>query len=119
MSQVDETSGKPADVDFRRFCGASESRKPRIGRWCTEGAYVFITGRRENELSKAAQDIGRDVMSVQGDVASLPDLDRLSAQIQKEKGHLDILFANVGAARYGRLAEITEDLYTRDLSPKS
>ena len=76
-----------------------------------EGAYVFITGRRENKLSKAAQEIGRNVMSVQGDVASLLDLDRLFAQIKKEKGHLDILFANAGAARYGRLGEITEDLY--------
>jgi len=76
-----------------------------------EDAYVFITGRRENELSKAAQEIGSNVTSVQGDVASLPDLDRLFAQIQKEKGHLDILFANAGVARYGRLGEITEELY--------
>ena len=76
-----------------------------------EGAYVFITGRRENELSKAVQEIGSNVRSIQGDVASLPDLDRLFAQIQKEKGHLDILFANAGAARYGRLGEITEELY--------
>lgn len=76
-----------------------------------EGAYVFITGRRATELTKAAQEIGRNVASIQGDVANLADLDRLFAQIEKEKGHLDILFANAGVARYSRLGEITEELY--------
>lgn len=76
-----------------------------------EGAYVFINGRRESELAKAAQEIGENVTSVQGDVSKLADLDRLFSQIKKEKGCLDVVFANAGVARYGRLGEITEELY--------
>jgi NAD(P)-dependent dehydrogenase (short-subunit alcohol dehydrogenase family) len=76
-----------------------------------QGAHVYITGRRESELSKAVQEIGENVTGVAGDVANSADLDRLFAQIKKEKGHLDILFANAGVARYGRLGEITEELY--------
>ena len=65
-----------------------------------EGAYVFITGRREPELAAAVKDIGRNVSGVQGDVSNLADLDRLFAQIRKEKGKLDIVFANAGVAKY-------------------
>ncbi len=56
-----------------------------------EGAYVFISGRREGELAKAAQEIGENVTSVQGDVSKLADLDRLFIQIKKEKGRLDVV----------------------------
>jgi NAD(P)-dependent dehydrogenase (short-subunit alcohol dehydrogenase family) len=62
-----------------------------------EGAYVFITGRREPELARAVKEIGRNVTGVQGDVSNLGDLDRLFAQIKREKGKLDIVFANAGA----------------------
>ena len=64
-----------------------------------EGAYVFITGRREPELAAAAKEIGRNVTAVQGDASNLGDLDRLFAQIKQEKGRLDIVFANAGAAK--------------------
>jgi len=76
-----------------------------------EGAYVFITGRRERELATAVKEIGTDVTGVQGDVSDLHDLDRLFAQIKREKGKLDIVFANAGAAKYARLGQITEELY--------
>ena len=76
-----------------------------------EGAYVFITGRREPELAAAVKEIGRNVTGVQGDVANLGDLDRLFAQIQQEKGRLDIVFANAGVAKYAPFGEITEELY--------
>jgi NAD(P)-dependent dehydrogenase (short-subunit alcohol dehydrogenase family) len=76
-----------------------------------EGAYVFITGRREKELDAAVKQIGKGVTAVQGDVSNLSDLDRLFAQIKKEKGKLDIVFANAGVARYAPLGEITEELY--------
>src|SRR6266404_3690698 len=65
-----------------------------------EGAYVFITGRREAELAAAKKLIGKNVTAVQGDVSNLDDLDRLFAQIKKEKGRIDIVFANAGVARY-------------------
>jgi len=76
-----------------------------------EGAYVFITGRRDPELASAVKEIGHDITSVRGDVANPADLDRLFAQIQREKGRLDVLFANAGVARYAPLGKITEELY--------
>jgi NAD(P)-dependent dehydrogenase (short-subunit alcohol dehydrogenase family) len=76
-----------------------------------EGAYVFITGRREPELAAAAKEIGRNVTGVQGDVSNLGDLDRLFAQIKREKGKLDIVFANAGAATYAAFGTITEQHY--------
>jgi len=76
-----------------------------------EGAHVFVTGRREQELSAAAKDIGCNVTTVQGDVSKLDDLDRLFARISTEKGRLDVLFANAGIAKYGRLGEISEEFF--------
>src|SRR5580658_3199937 len=63
-------------------------------RFVNEGAYVFITGRDQSRIDEAIKKIGSNVTGVQGDVANLKDLDRLIAQIQKEKGKLDIVFAN-------------------------
>ena len=76
-----------------------------------EGAYVFITGRRNAELAAAVKEIGSTVTGVQGDVSSLSDLDRLFAQIMREKGRLDILFANAGVAKYAPLGTITEEFF--------
>jgi NAD(P)-dependent dehydrogenase (short-subunit alcohol dehydrogenase family) len=76
-----------------------------------EGAYVFITGRSEASLAAAANDIGRNVSGVQGDVSKVGDLDRLFVQIKREKGRLDVIFVNAGAAKYARLGMITEELY--------
>jgi len=85
-----------------------------------QGAYVFITGRREAELARAVKEIGRNVTGVQGDVANLGDLDRLFAQIKREKGRLDVVFANAGFARYAALGSISEELYasTFDINVK-
>jgi NAD(P)-dependent dehydrogenase (short-subunit alcohol dehydrogenase family) len=80
-------------------------------RFASEGAYTFITGRREAELAAAVKEIGKNVTGVRGDVSNLADLDLLFARIKREKGRLDILFANAGVARYGALGEITEALY--------
>jgi NAD(P)-dependent dehydrogenase (short-subunit alcohol dehydrogenase family) len=80
-------------------------------RFVNEGAHVFITGRREPELAAAVKEIGRNVSPVQGDVSNLNDLDRLFAQIKRERGKLDIVFANAGVAKYAALGTITEDLY--------
>jgi NAD(P)-dependent dehydrogenase (short-subunit alcohol dehydrogenase family) len=76
-----------------------------------EGAYVFITGRRETELAMATKEIGKNVSGIQGDVSKLGDLDRLFGHIKRDKGKLDIVFANAGVARYAALGQITEDLY--------
>jgi NAD(P)-dependent dehydrogenase (short-subunit alcohol dehydrogenase family) len=89
-------------------------------RFVSEGAYVFITGRREKELAAAVKEIGRNVTGVQGDVSSLADLDRLFAQIKQEKGRLDIVFANAGVARFAPFGTITEELFdsTFDINVK-
>jgi NAD(P)-dependent dehydrogenase (short-subunit alcohol dehydrogenase family) len=80
-------------------------------RFAGEGAYVFITGRRDAELAGAVRQIERNVTGVRGDVSNLGDLDRLFAQIKQEKGRLDIVFANAGTAKYASFGKITEELY--------
>src|SRR3979411_1234115 len=76
-----------------------------------EGAYVFITCGRDPELAAAVEEIGKNVTGVQGDVSNLGDLDRLFAQIKREKGKLDIVFANAGVAKFAAFGAITEELY--------
>ena len=80
-------------------------------RFVDEGAYVFITGRRDAELAAAVKQLERNVTGIQGDVSNLADLDRLFSQIKAEKGRLDIVFANAGIARYASLGEITEQQF--------
>jgi NAD(P)-dependent dehydrogenase (short-subunit alcohol dehydrogenase family) len=75
------------------------------------GAQVFVTGRRAAELDAAVQAIGGDVTAVKGDVAKLEDLDRLMDEIRRRAGRIDVLFANAGAARYGVLGAIEEELF--------
>src|SRR5436309_11044683 len=76
-----------------------------------EGAYVFITGRRDPELAAAVKEIGRNVTGIRGDVSNLGELDRLFAQIKREKGRLDIVVANAGVATYAPFGKITEEHY--------
>src|SRR6266849_10969387 len=73
-----------------------------------EGAYVFITGRRQPELDAAAKEIGSNVTTIRGDIANLADLDRLFATIKEQKGRLDILFANAGGGAFEPLGQVTE-----------
>src|SRR6202167_3699412 len=82
-------------------------------RFVAEGAYVFITGRRTAELEAAEKEIGSNVTGIEGDVAKLADLDRVFAQIKREKGKLDVVFANAGVAELAPLGEITEELFDR------
>jgi NAD(P)-dependent dehydrogenase (short-subunit alcohol dehydrogenase family) len=76
-----------------------------------QGAHVFITGRRQKELDEAAAKIGRNVTAVQGDVSNLGDLDRLYAQVKREKGRVDIVFANAGFGKPAAISDITEEHY--------
>jgi NAD(P)-dependent dehydrogenase (short-subunit alcohol dehydrogenase family) len=77
-------------------------------RFVSDGAYVFITGRRQSELDEAVKQIGTNVSGVQGDVSNLADLDRLYAAVKKQKGRIDILFANAGVGELAPLGTITE-----------
>ena len=76
-----------------------------------EGAYVFITGRRQCELDEAVKQIGKNVTGVRGDISKSEDLDKLFETVEREKGHLDILFANAGLGSLLPLGEITEAQY--------
>ena len=78
-----------------------------------EGAYVFITGRRQAELDSSVKQIGDNVTAVQGDVAKLADLDRLYATVKAKKGRIDILFANAGGSSLARLGEITDEHFDK------
>jgi NAD(P)-dependent dehydrogenase (short-subunit alcohol dehydrogenase family) len=82
-------------------------------RFVAEGAYVFITGRRKDELDAAVKAIGENVVGVQGDVANLSDLDRLYSTVKAKTGRIDILFANAGIAELAPLGEITEEQFDR------
>jgi NAD(P)-dependent dehydrogenase (short-subunit alcohol dehydrogenase family) len=77
-------------------------------RFVAEGAHVFITGRRQNELETAAREIGQNVTPVQGDVSKLGDLDRLFAAVREQQGRVDVLFANAGLGEFMPLGQITE-----------
>ena len=77
-------------------------------RFVEEGAYVFITGRRQGELDAAVNQIGKNVTGVQGDVSNLEDLDRLYATVKEKQGRIDILFANAGIGEFAPLGEISE-----------
>jgi NAD(P)-dependent dehydrogenase (short-subunit alcohol dehydrogenase family) len=82
-------------------------------RFVNEGAYVFITGRRQAELDKAVALIGHNVTAVQGDVSSLDDLDRLYAVVKREKGGIDVLFANSGIVDTVAIDDISTEHYAK------
>jgi NAD(P)-dependent dehydrogenase (short-subunit alcohol dehydrogenase family) len=78
-------------------------------RFVAEDAYVFITGRRQNELDATAKQIGKNnVTVVQGDVSNMADLDRLYTMVKEQKGSIDILFANAGVSEFAPLETIAE-----------
>src|SRR6266853_6543335 len=73
-----------------------------------EGAYVFVTGRRQKELDEAVTAIGSNATGVQGDVAKLADLDHLYETVAKAKGQIDIVFANAGVGEFVPFGAVTE-----------
>jgi NAD(P)-dependent dehydrogenase (short-subunit alcohol dehydrogenase family) len=85
-------------------------------RFVSDGAYVFITGRRQSELDAAVKQIGKNMLGVQGDVSNLADLDRLYATVKKQKGRIDILFANAGVGELVPLGAITEAHFDKTFS---
>jgi len=80
-------------------------------RFASEGAYVFITGRRPAELEAAVAAIGANAAGIQADSAKLDDLDRLYQQVKTEKGHIDVLLANAGGGSMLPLGAITEEQF--------
>lgn len=82
-------------------------------RFVEEGAYVFITGRRQNVLDKAVKEIGRNVTGIRGDAANLADLDHLFQTVKKEKGRIDVLFASAGMGELIPLGSVTEEHFDK------
>jgi NAD(P)-dependent dehydrogenase (short-subunit alcohol dehydrogenase family) len=82
-------------------------------RFVSEGAYVFISGRRQDELNKALAILGSGVTGVQGDISHLDDIERLFATVQAEKGHVDVLFANAGIGGRSPLGSISEEQFDK------
>jgi len=82
-------------------------------RFVAEGAFVYITGRRQEALDAAVKEIGSNVVCVKGDVAKAADLDALFDQIKREKGKVDVLFANAGAAEFAPLGQYTEEHFEK------
>lgn len=78
-----------------------------------EGAYVFITGRRQSELDKAKELIGQNVTTVRGDAAKLEDLDQLYRIVKESKGHVDIVFANAGFVEHQTIDVVTLEHYDK------
>jgi NAD(P)-dependent dehydrogenase (short-subunit alcohol dehydrogenase family) len=77
-----------------------------------EGAYVFITGRRQDVVDDAVKDIGKNVRGIQGDVGNLEDLDRLFETVRLEKGHIDVLFVSAGAGHMGQfVTNVTPEVF--------
>jgi len=109
MKNAGKLSGKVAVVSG----GSSGIGLAAARSFVDEGAYVFITGRRRAELDKAKATIGRNVTAVQGDVASLEDLDRLFAVVAKEKDNLDIVVASAGMVEHATIETATPEHFDR------
>ncbi|WP_426231991.1 SDR family oxidoreductase [Pararhizobium sp. DWP3-4] len=82
-------------------------------RFAEEGAKVFMTGRRQDQLDTAVGEVGGDAVGVQGDVSNLGDIDRLFELVKAQAGHIDVLFANAGSGEFAPLGHITEDHFDR------
>ena len=108
MSETKKLQGKVAVITG----GATGIGLATAKLFVKEGAYVFITGRRQKELDEAVQKIGGNVTGVQGDVTKLADLDRLYEAV-KSKGRIDVVFANAGVAEFAPLGKITEEHFDR------
>src|ERR1700751_3446037 len=78
-----------------------------------EGAYVFITGRRQKELDEAVTAIGSNATGVRGDVADQADLDRLYETVRKVKGRIDVIFANAGVGEFVPFPKISEEHFDK------
>jgi NAD(P)-dependent dehydrogenase (short-subunit alcohol dehydrogenase family) len=109
MNMSQKLAGKVAVITG----GSSGIGLATAKRFVGEGAYVFITGRRQSELEAAVSQIGQNVTGVQSDVSKMADLDKLYAAVKQQKGNLDIVFANAGTGGFAPLGHISEDHFDK------
>lgn len=81
--------------------------------FATEGAQVFMTGRRVKELEKAVFEVGHNAIGIPSDISDMQGLDALFEEINRKVGHIDVLFANAGGGEFSSLADVTEEHYHR------
>lgn len=81
--------------------------------FASEGATVYITGRRQAELDAAVKEIGPKAKAVRSDVSNLSDLDHLYDVIQNDGHKIDIIFANAGGGEFAELGSITEEHFDK------
>ncbi len=82
-------------------------------RFVEEGAYVFITGRRQAELDKAVASIGENVTAIQGDVTKMEDLERIAATVKADKDRVDIIVSNAGITEQGLIDSLTPEHFDK------
>jgi NAD(P)-dependent dehydrogenase (short-subunit alcohol dehydrogenase family) len=109
MNMSQKLAGKIAVVTG----GSSGIGLATAKRFVDEGAYVFITGRRQSELDAAVSQIGQNVTAIQSDVSKIDDLDRLYAAVREKKGKLNIVFANAGTGAFAPLGQISEEHFDK------
>ena len=98
--------------------GSSGMALASAKRFVEEGAYVFITGRRQEVLDEAVRLIGRNVTGVRGDAANLDDLDHLFATVKREKGKIDVLYASAGMGEASPAGRDYRTTLRYDLQPE-
>ncbi|CDN57952.1 Uncharacterized oxidoreductase YkvO (plasmid) [Neorhizobium galegae bv. officinalis bv. officinalis str. HAMBI 1141] len=81
--------------------------------FAAEGAYTYVTGRRQERLDEALEEIGNGAIGVQGDVSDLADLDKLYAEVKRDHGRVDVVFANAGVSESAPIGAIEEDHFDR------
>jgi NAD(P)-dependent dehydrogenase (short-subunit alcohol dehydrogenase family) len=85
-------------------------------RFASEGAFVYITGRRQSQLDLAVTAIGDRATGVRGDASNLADLDALYQRLGREQGHIDVVVANAGIGEFAPLGCITEEHFDKTFS---
>src|SRR2546430_12354559 len=87
-------------------------------RFAEEGAYVFVTGRRQAELDAAVKEIGPKAVAVRADASDVADLAHLFDTVKAAKGRIDVLFSNSGIYEFTPIGNITQTAFDKTVDIK-
>ncbi|MBD2892280.1 SDR family NAD(P)-dependent oxidoreductase [Actinomadura nitritigenes] len=96
--------------------GTSGIGRATAQRFADEGAFVFVTGRRQAELDATVETLGANGRGVRGDVSRADDLEEIFAQIRRHGRGLDVLFANAGGGSFAPLPDVTPEHFDETFS---